>query len=838
MRGRSILAVALALAPLTASCGPDDSVDAIKTLAPDPNPIGPSDPLWSPQPHRDRPRALCLSKDGAKAWVMLGGTEDDPGNSVAVVDLAAERVTSRIELAPSPWDCALDPSGRYLVVLLRTSDHAIVLDTETDTEVARIAVPFYTEHAIFRPDGRRVYLANRWKDSVLSWDVDLATGFRVLRTDYDGLLPEEDMGTPVTDNPSSMAFSSDGRRLFVGSATGCDVAVLDGSTGALIDADGDATTTARGLPPGMSTLGLHSPVGGLAVSGRYLFVSDMGRGLGAQPNLGFDIDENAAPGDGTANQSFQDSQNEIGVYDTGTLEEVHRYTSDTMCCMDFRDVDSDHPEKGAGLPNEDQWAPDVVAFLPPRSRWIVAGALPEAMAAYDDTLWVAFSASNEVQGFAIAADGGLSPLQKAGRLYRTGYNPKALAIADGRIVTVDRLGESLTSFRPAIDPPGAGERTFVVGDRTAGPFPTTDAELGEGINEMTAAFTIDGDQACVQCHRDNGALARPFVMPLQSSRAYSLRGVMAQRGLYDTRPWFFESAMDETNFFPVLNEFARKENFCCEGADQLVWKHYPKVEDCVANEALAGCHHVLHCEEDPPPECATRPYGKTPFLRRSAFIKDGARRLFGRDTTFGDALYVPDPDGTHQPLDLDFDGITRAVGLFMLRTPRLLPNPNRALALPTARRGESLYKQPGVGCATCHPLPNTTTATLPTLFSPSGMPVRFPPVITPERRPDGTDAMLVTQQFIDTFPQTVQGPEGLHIGATPLRGLWDRPRTRMLHDGRGRSLRETLATPGHSALLPGDVGRNERDGVFDTHGGTSQLDRYQLADLMNFVLTL
>ena len=111
-------------------------------------------------------------------------------------------------------------------------------------------------------------------------------------------------------------------------------------------------------------------------------------------------------------------------------------------------------------------------------------------------------------------------------------------------------------------------------------------------------------------------------------------------------------------------------------------------------------------------------------------------------------------------------------------------------------------------------------------------------MISPTRAPDGGDASRVTPGFMQTFPDTVQGPAGLRLGATPLRGLWDRPSTRFFHDGRGRSLREALATPGHPALAPGDTGRNERDGVFDTHGGTSQLDKYQLEDLMNFLMTL
>ena len=173
----------------------------------------------------------------------------------------------------------------------------------------------------------------------------------------------------------------------------------------------------------------------------------------------------------------------------------------------------------------------------------------------------------------------------------------------------------------------------------------------------------------------------------------------------------------------------------------------------------------------------------------------------------------------------------------MLRTPRLLPSPNRALDLPRAPR-RKLYQEADVGCASCHPLPLTTTAALPTPFSPFGLPVRFPPVVTPTLAPDGGDVSRVSAGFLETFPETQQAPTGLRIGATPLRGMWDRPHTRMLHDGRAHSLREVLATPGHPVLKPGEVGQNERYGSFDTHGGISQLDRYQVEDLMNFLLTL
>jgi hypothetical protein len=115
-------------------------------------------------------------------------------------------------------------------------------------------------------------------------------------------------------------------------------------------------------------------------------------------------------------------------------------------------------------------------------------------------------------------------------------------------------------------------------------------------------------------------------------------------------------------------------------------------------------------------------------------------------------------------------------------------------------------------------------------------------VITPTLAPDGTPADLVTQGFRDTFHvgtigATEQGPEGIHFGIPQLRGIWDRA-PRFFHDGRAHGLRETFLPPGHVALGPGEIGRAERYGVIDTHGGTSQLTPGDVDDLVTFLLTL
>lgn len=822
MRGRRALIPALALAlALGAACAGErkgEETFAHVSLSPYPNPFGPGERLYAPQPHRDHPYAVTLSADGRKVYVALQGNEDEPGSEVAVLDAATGTTLRRVRVGSGPTALRLHPGGRFLAVTARFSNWVSILDTTTDTVVKDVPVPFYTVGIAFTPDGRTALLANRWKDAVLRWSLDVGDELRVTSDDYSGRTPDADVGIPVGQNPRDIEISADGARAYVASPTGMTLSILD---------------VARGVEARRVNVG--SPPGGIALAGPYVFVSHTGRGTQHPPDSGFDTDGDGKPGDGTANVMFQDLQNELAVLDADG-NALFDYTSDTICCQDFRDVDPDHVEKGAALPPPDPWPPSRLAFLPPKDTWIVAGALPEQLAVRHtqagDELVVVFSGSNEVQRFAIGPDGRLSPREKAGNLFRTGMNPAGIALSlDGtRAWVAERLGEHVTVLDLEAGP--GAERRVPVGDLAAGPFPASDAEIGEGINFVTSAFTVDGDQTCVHCHREGGSIAKPIAMPLQTQPVWGTRMPMAYRGAFDTRPWFMETAMTEANFFPVINEFSRKENFCCEGLDPLIFSHYPTAEACLADPALAGCNHVLHCEEDPPPECQTRTYG-SPYLTRSAHFLAGARALFGRDRTVGDALSEGDAGKGHG-IPLDFGGVSRSLGLFLLQKPRFFPNPNAALDLAAARRGRALFENPAVGCNACHPLPLTTVTKE---WNPSGVPLRFPAVVTPRRTPDGLNADAITKGFLQTFPDAEQDEGGVRFGVPQLRGVWDRA-ARFYHDGRAPSLREALATPGHPALRPGERGYNETDGMPDTHGATSQLSATDLEDLIAFLNAL
>jgi len=800
-----------------------------RELSPAENPFGPDDPLWAEQPRRERPAAIAYSAQRGELYVALRGTESAPMREVAVVDADTLVTLARITVGPGPMGLALHPGGRHLVVANRFASYASIIDLERREVQQEVEVPFYTEAVAFSPDGEHAYLLNRWKDALLRWDVrDGEDGLEIESRDP---LRQRDarVGIRVPANPRRVSVHAGGARVLVTSETEMTLTMLSTI---------DFAPVASYRP--------NSPVIDATVIGDFVYVLHIGGGSNHAPDSGFDGDRDGHPGDGTANVGFQDVQNEIDVLRFSDLELVHHYTTDTICCRDYRDVNPDKPDSGLELAQVDAWPPERVAFLPPKESWIVAGAMPERAVEVTrpdgkPALAVVFGGSSEVQTFDIdPSSGALTPRESAGTgLYRTGFGAMdAVAVDDGRrLVVVDRLSETLTAIdlSAPVDDASSSE---VVGDVAGGQFPATDAELGEAFNTVTAAFTVDGDQTCVHCHRDGTPPGKPVSMPLLETPVWGARLIMSYRSAYDSRPWFVETGMDEENFFPVINEFDRKENFCCELSDSRIWSRYPTPEACVDDRELEGCNHVLSCEDDPPPECAARSYGVS-SLTRDAHFEQAALAVLGRSESLGDSLFAERVVGdeiVRRPIKLGFTGITRALGIFLLARPRTLPNPNADEPTTLARRGAVIFASSEAGCAVCHPLPVGATARSTPVSEAPG-PLTFPYLVTPNRRPDtGMDVDRVNEAFLGTFPEVQQTDGGLRMGVPTLRGGWDR--SRFLHDGRAATLLEVLATPGHPALDEGQVGFNETDGQPNTHGGTSHLSKEELQALVAFLETL
>ena len=781
-----------------------------RDLEPYPSSFGEGDPGWAEQPRRENPLEVAVSQDGRTAWISLQGSPDAPGRSVVPVDLATGEAGERLGVGSGPTGLALHPAGRLLVVLNRFSNYASVIDTERGRVTNSIPLDFYAIEAAFTPDGAWLFVTNRAADAVQVLEVGADGGeLRVLRRHPD---------IPVGTNPRDLAMSADGRTLAV--------AALTGTTLSLIDV---VARTER------ARIEVGAPIADVVIAGDVVIAATLSASTHHPPFAGPDGDGDGVPGDGTPNINFQDLQNELATFDLQTGEPGPRYTSEGICCRDYRDVDPRDVGRFGDL-------------LPPPERRIVAGALPEQMALDGDALWVTYSGSNELQRFDVGAGGALTP----GPVFTAGgHNPHGIAVAGDRLVVAHRLGET-AGIRSASD--GSLQATVVGGDGAGGACPATDAEIGELFNFVTAPFTVDGGQTCQHCHREGGNIDKAFSMPLLRHLGLGLRQTMDYRGAADTRPWFFEAAMNQANFVPVMNEFARIENFCC--SDYTLWPGGPPDG----------------CAQSPPPECETapNPYSPdgsratratdaefasprpTPDATRDAFYRRRMQEMIGRTESFADGLYWEDPvTETRNPVELDFDGITRALGLFLMQDTHLLPNPHDP-ERAAVRRGRALFESLETGCSVCHPSPTFSTSTGDELVG-----VRMGPVVSPVRGEDDTNLDLLSGGFLDLFPRAemdrcadVCGAEtcdedpfvcddllDVKFGVTSLRGIWDRA-DGMLHHGLARGLREVLCTPGHPALKEGEIGFNERDGIPDTHGGTSHLSEAEIRDLIDFLRTL
>ena len=213
----------------------------------------------------------------------------------------------------------------------------------------------------------------------------------------------------------------------------------------------------------------------------------------------------------------------------------------------------------------------------------------------------------------------------------------------------------------------------------------------------------------------------------------------------------------------------------------------------------------------------------------------------------------------------------RLTGEWQVHEPRLLPNPFDPTH-PSIVRGKLLFEDPQVGCVSCHPPPHFAKKDFPDLPNQA----MFAQVMFTVR--DGSFT-LMSKNSEDHINGAIRDLEPWDLGrfeqqqgmftVFPLRGIWDRPPI-FLHSGIARNMHEVVCMPGHPALrkfkyepliggFPERPGRREvgmnmtmvaatrepkkvqlhiQSGArigFDTHGGSSQLTRQQIDDLVNFI---
>lgn len=684
-------------------------------------------------------------------------------------------------------------------------------------------------------------------------------------------------GIPVGNprsKPISTAVTSDGRYLFVGNTGTQDISIVDTQ-----------------LQQEVGAIYIQNAVNDLVLyhdeeSGRdYLIVATMGVGFGVtkdrDPFAGESWDpENPAAQysvwrdpdtglplpraeqeilgpfdavDGTLEIKFRDIQNDIVFIDVESLEipdtvnkgdleylllankyEAHRdwvrYTSDT--------AESTHG--------------DVKGDIPPALMRVV-GAFPDRLEISGDRLFVSMQGSNSVQEWRINP-GATDPINYLMPVstYETGLMPRGIVTGKSGTPSQDKLfvANFLGGSLSVVDTKDGGSEEIVVDPSIYRlPFPATNAERGE-VLVHTSSFSSDGDTSCIHCHnQDTGdgrtwgvsqVLGQEFLSEDAESGPIAIGGSMnvpQMRGLFAIQPFFFEGVISGYEPRSMMMEHCPADDF--------------KAAMPVGDFTHVQAHYDASVHGDIQSKMDTSVEGETNLEeRRDEMFRVLSRELFGKSFNMRD--------------------FQRFVGEWQMHEGRLLPNPFDQESLSVAR-GRELFEDPQVGCISCHAAPHFTKKDFP------DNPHQTIPPVVPFTVRDGSFTLLSKnredfnngiQRDLEPWDMGRAEEQQGQLTIFPLRGIWDRPPV-FLHNGLARTLREVSVPPGHPSLqtfkyeplFGGYPERPEKKEVgfnmtfvfsqaenrvklhrisesrlgFDTHGGTSQLTRLEIEDLVNFM---
>jgi len=195
------------------------------------------------------PHEIAISTDGRWAVVTNYGLQGTAGNTLSVIDLAAEApsVVRTIDLGQyqRPHGAAFVSSGTKLLVTSETSQRLLLIDFVSGRIDTAMATNARGSHMVtVQRDGRRAWTSNILDGTVTEYDVDLRTTKRTFA---------------VAPNVEGISATPGGVQVWVGSNTGKTVTVVNGA-----DAKVLGTIGGFGLPYRV----------GVSRTGRVALVSD------------------------------------------------------------------------------------------------------------------------------------------------------------------------------------------------------------------------------------------------------------------------------------------------------------------------------------------------------------------------------------------------------------------------------------------------------------------------------------------------------------------------------------------------------------------------------------
>lgn len=205
------------------------------------------------------PHEIAVSHDGALAVVSNYG-EQNPGNTLTVVDLAKNEVVRTIDLGEHrrPHGSRFRPGTHELVVTTEESQHVLRVDVDRGEIAAAVPTQQPASHmVVLAPDGRRAYTTNIVAGTVSELDLDAGEHLRTIE---------------VAPMAEAIAITRDGSALWVGSNAAHTIRVVDLGTGRVTD-----TIEAKGTPIRVELTPSQDRAVASAAEGGVLHVFDVAR---------------------------------------------------------------------------------------------------------------------------------------------------------------------------------------------------------------------------------------------------------------------------------------------------------------------------------------------------------------------------------------------------------------------------------------------------------------------------------------------------------------------------------------------------------------------------------
>ena len=211
----------------------------------------------------DQSYSLAISPNQKTLYIV------EHGNKLYVIGIAPHTVSS-VTVGTEPVDVEVSPDGAHVYTADIDSDTVTVVSTATNTVTATIAVGGNPQTVVASPDGTRLYVANAGHSTPGRLDVPIGT-ISVINTATNTVTATIAVGK----DPKGIAVSPNGKRVYV--TNRWDGVLLDPSTGDVAaEAAGSVSVINATTNQVIETITAGRMPDGIAVSpqGDYLYVAN------------------------------------------------------------------------------------------------------------------------------------------------------------------------------------------------------------------------------------------------------------------------------------------------------------------------------------------------------------------------------------------------------------------------------------------------------------------------------------------------------------------------------------------------------------------------------------